>query len=529
MGLSTLNSASAESTESRELLKAANPNLCRVNAFRITGLNVDARPRDIARHFQKLEMLERLGSSNGAPGPFPLDPPPDGDAFREAKQRLNDPQRRLIDEFFWFWPDELGQGRVDEALTALAQGDIRAAVQTWMQRENSQSESNVSMHNLAVLSLTWALDLEQAASRRALSEEEKKLRDNHWRLSYKRWRVLLDHSGFWNRLSGRIREMDDPRLTPGGAQELRRSLPLALLSINAELAVQAAERGNTDEAKRHVAILAASEFEQGVVNEALRQATQPVRDRLKALCRAAEPEADRDVVHSDQVVLRLVHEAQPLLASLDCILSPGHATREGAHDEVALTGLRCQIAFGNKTENWKVSSQLLGMLLPIAASQSARARVEENLKIVKGNLQYQEEYGTCWFCKRNPPVPTVAAELVMHGNVKRQYGRVQWQTLTLKIPRCPACNSAHSRGKGFATLGALLGIVIDVVLWVSFPDAGALWFVGLFGFGYGGAAVGRLLAKTAGIQPETYAKSYPRILREQKQGWGLGAKPPGVK
>jgi len=328
--------------------------------------------------------------------------------------------------------------------------------------------------------------------------------------------------------------MDDPRLTPGGAQELRRSLPLALLSINAELAVQAAERGDTAEAKRHLGVMVAGGFDQAVVNEALRQATQPIRDRVKALCREVEPEANRDVAHSDQVVLRLVQQAQPMLAILDCLLSPGHATREGAHDEVALTGLRCQIAYGNKAENWKVSVQLLEMLLAIATSQSTRARIEENIKIVKGNLQYQEDYGTCWFCKRNPPVATAAAELKMHGNVKSfrvayNTTRTTWQTLTLKVPRCATCKSAHSREKGFATVGALLGIVIDIILWASMPDAGGLWFFGLLGFGFGGAAVGRLLGKTEGIQPEKHAKAHPRISKEQKQGWRLGAKPPGVK
>jgi len=84
----------------------------RINAFRVTGLRVDARPRDISRHLEKLEMIAKFGQSNGNLGPLPLDPPPSPDNLREARQRLNDPQRRIIDEFFWFGQTNWGRGRM---------------------------------------------------------------------------------------------------------------------------------------------------------------------------------------------------------------------------------------------------------------------------------------------------------------------------------------------------------------------------------------------------------------------------------
>jgi len=82
----------------------------RINAFRVTGLRVDARPRDISRHLEKPRNDCEIRSVQWKSGPLPLDPPPSPDNLREARQRLNDPQRRIIDEFFWFWPDQLGQG-----------------------------------------------------------------------------------------------------------------------------------------------------------------------------------------------------------------------------------------------------------------------------------------------------------------------------------------------------------------------------------------------------------------------------------
>ncbi len=68
------------------------------------------------------------------------------------------------------------------------------------------------------------------------------------------------------------------------------------------------------------------------------------------------------------------------------MLPEGHATREAAHDEVALTGLSTQISFGNKTENWVESRRLLDLVRGVAASASTRNRIDRNIAIVDENV-----------------------------------------------------------------------------------------------------------------------------------------------
>jgi hypothetical protein len=49
------------SSECKTLIDAATKDLFRKNAFRITGLSVDATTREVARHADKLKMLAELG------------------------------------------------------------------------------------------------------------------------------------------------------------------------------------------------------------------------------------------------------------------------------------------------------------------------------------------------------------------------------------------------------------------------------------------------------------------------------------
>src|SRR2546423_4842247 len=110
------------------LLRALKPDLYRVNAFRLAQLPGTASQRDISRRLEKLTMLAKLGGGVEQPrGPLALAPAPDVDAVRHAIERLRDPETRLLDEFFWFWPETPAAETPDEALAALDRGDVAAA------------------------------------------------------------------------------------------------------------------------------------------------------------------------------------------------------------------------------------------------------------------------------------------------------------------------------------------------------------------------------------------------------------------
>src|SRR5207237_3361496 len=103
----------------------------------------------------------KLGGGVEQPrGPLALVPAPDVDAVRHAIERLRDPETRLVDEFFWFWPETSATETPDEALTALDRGDVAAARKRW---QAAAPGAGVAVHNLAVLAHLLALDLEHRA------------------------------------------------------------------------------------------------------------------------------------------------------------------------------------------------------------------------------------------------------------------------------------------------------------------------------------------------------------------------------
>ena len=532
-----MNSSDAAAGKGLEvLLQVAGPDLYRQNAFRVAELPVDATARDLARRQQMVEMAHEAGLPV-PPGPgraLPLEDGGNSSALAEAMQRLRDPEQRLVDEFFWFWPHILRHSHDDPALAALARGDARAASDLWLELERSASEANVSMHNLAVLAHVTALDLECAARTRPLSEREQRQRDAAWSQAYRRWRGLIDYEGFWSRLTARIRDLDDPRLPTGTARRLQATLPLALLSINAQLAAAAAQRGDAADAKRQLQTMEQSGLERSAIDEALRRTVEPLRGRLKTICKSSDAEGDADPPHANQAARRVMEQARPILAVADSLLPAGHPVRDGMHDEVALTALSCQITYGARTDDWKDSLALLEMALPIAAGGAARARIEENIAIVKRNLQAS----TCWFCGQARADDAAAVEVKMYGEVTRtptfvngSFGtRLQWRQGTIKVPRCAGCKALHQRSSN--TMAVALGIVGAIVGAVlSLATAQVVCVIGgLFIGACIGAAAGENIDKNRfklpqGVKAQTDVDGYPAIADLKKKGWQLGEKP----
>ena len=111
----------------------------------------------------------------------------------------------------------------------------------------------------------------------------------------------------------------------------------------------------------------------------------------------------------------------------------------------------------------------------------------------------------------------------MYGNVTRSFGQVNYEKISVNVPRCVACKKKHSNsdklGCGLAMLAIIIGALIGGV-----ND----------GNGVGGVMVGVLLGAIIylifttivnSINGYNKFKKYPAIVDMIRNGWAIGEKP----
>jgi hypothetical protein len=533
------------------LLEVADPLVFRQNPFRVLGLPVHASEREIKKHVERIQIMARIGDGEiQISGPLSLDPSPDESAVRNAVHELRDPEKRLIYEVLWLWP---AIGGDDQALVELSNHRIKAAIEIWEGVESREEVSYIATHNLAVLYHTSAFDLEYTAQFKPLSDDTKKLQDAYWHQALTRWRRLTEDGEFWGLVNSRVRELDEPKLTPGTVRQLQLTLPTALLSLNARLAVTAAERGDKSELKRQRRLMNESGLGTASIEKALSRVLSATRLRITRLCEGTEAEVNGHEEDGAKATRKLLEEAKPLLIMLDELLPAGNSIRDDARDLVAQTALNCQIPFGNKTENWEECVALLELSKPFPVSKSIKDRIAENLKVVQENLRLKTLV-SCWFCKGRDFDEDAILEVAMYGDVKRystglNTRRVEWRNVTVRVPRCRECLATHNRTKKFVALGGVLGLVLGLAIcllvWLIAgvndqtaepPIVFASGFI-IVALAFLGLDIGDQLAKCStptgtihrshsvvmvGLVP---AMGYPGIEEMKSKGWIVGKKP----
>jgi hypothetical protein len=376
------------SGECRPLLDAATKSLFRENAFRVTGLRVDATAREVTRHVAKLKLMEELGQGQNAhTGVFALTPPPSLDEIRDALQKLKDPEQRLIDEFFWFWPEEFSQEEPDEGIRAVQRGAADQAVAFWSPREDGPTNGVVAKHNLAVLYHLCAVEWESHAIHTEPDESRRRQTEQYWKGSLTRWEGLLADDHFWEKLASRIRQTDDPRLNTGFGRRMRASLPDAVNRINVEIALAYAAAGKLEDGRRHVRFIRETHRGWTTLEKAARTALAPATARLNQQIKQAREDAATNPAKADEAANALISQAQPLLDIFDLFFGEQEHSEKELLDEAATACVGCSVAYQRQTGDNETFLALLERALPLADSVEVRRRIEDNIGIAKRNLE----------------------------------------------------------------------------------------------------------------------------------------------
>jgi hypothetical protein len=448
------------------------------NPFRVIGVRANATTAEIDRQFQRAQMIAEFDggrkTGNGLLDPYP---PPTADDLREARQKLIDPQRRIVSEFFWLWPVEPGDTG-DPGLSAIAAGKVQEAINLW--HNAAGAGSTVASHNLAVLFSLLALDLERARKSNPLSTAQTDLLARYWQTAIHHWCILFQSESLWSRLTARIKELDDAQLTEEFAGRFREALPGALIRIHTQLALKAAERNDNAELRRQKELITAYEQPSDVATQAFEELLIPFGERIKTHS-ATAASAISDPAHGLEAAKTLLAESQPVLRIFDSFLPVGNAKRDYANDDVALQCLNCGIAYMNKTDDWGSGIALLQSISPMIATEGARERLNANLNQALANQKAAVEAAeaakranACWYCSQRDKDAASTRRLKLFGEVRRSGNRTAWKVLPLDIPRCNSCKNKH-------LLASLITIPLAICL-VAVPayvaGAAALFILG---------------------------------------------------
>lgn len=500
------------------------PSIYRKSAFRLTGLPVEASPRDIRRRSEELAAVSRLGGSLPARrgALLPLAEPPDSDDVQEAIEELRQPDRRLIQELFWFWPAE----GADRGMELLAGGDTNGAAEAWETLADNESGSAVdraaAVHNLAVLCHVLALDAE--AGDPVVGDV-----DELWAAALGYWQEVVDNDLCWHRLGARVRQLDDPRLTSEVVDDVRAALPRAIASINATLAADALRDGDSERGLAMLDHVEESSFPKHVIEGVYERVADPVVAQIRRECRRVVTAVQADSAKTVKAIRTLLAATEQPLSVVDLLFQPGHVVRDGVHDEVALTVLGAAATGYGRSVKAKQAGRLLERAIEIAATPAVKERLGENLDTVEQDLMSS----MCWFCQERPGARAHKYDVAMYGNVGQETTfrgvQITWQRGVASVPRCGECAATAERAVSYASrittatvLLGFVGLIVTVGRGMSLA----------WGLATAAVVVGLLLWRGRNrevvVAEQERLAEYPLVQAQLAQGWSFGDRPPGT-
>jgi hypothetical protein len=330
-------------------------------------------------------------------------------------------------------------------------------------------------------------------------------------------------------LAARVRQLDDPRLTPQAVEDIRAALPQAIVSINAKLAAEAFRDGDTDFGLTMLDHADEVGFPKNVTDAMYEQVAEPAVAEIRRECRRIVDTVSADRGTALDAIEKLLTATERPLSVVDLLFQPGHVVRDGLHDEVALATLGAAATGYGEGINPRQAAPLVERAIELAATDAVRERLRDNLDTVERDLTAT----MCWFCGEEAAEEDMAAEVSMYGDVNRRASyngvEVTWQRGTAKIPRCRDCaeQTSTARGKGilFVTAAVILG-VLGLIVSIASP----LHWWGILGTAVVVVALlQRRSSATAQVSRELERiGEFPVVRDKLKQGWGFGERPPGT-
>ena len=368
------------------LYSIANPKLYHDNPFRLLGVHVEALSRQISQRVSELEMLATFETPEAPRSVMIRQVPATPDEIRNAARRLRNPEKRIIDELFWFWPEEIGGPGDDAALEALNRGDEEKAVDLWTTRERDSSRASVARHNLAVVYHVAALEWENYAERNPLTELQRKDLERAWTEAISRWPKVSEDDGLWARIRYRIYQLSDQQVTTEFVDETRNELLDALALINAQLALRYASSGNFDVSQFYIRSAHEIQRNDRRFSRVAERVIAPLNGRLREHLTRTKDRVAKDAPGTLSALRELLGHTKNVLESTRLFFSEAKLPNRDLLEEVAVECNRLKPYF-DATQDNRGCLEIVEAALSLAYSQEAREQISRTIKTLVSNIE----------------------------------------------------------------------------------------------------------------------------------------------
>ena len=107
-------------------------------------------------------------------------------------------------------------------MQALAIGDLESAAAIWSSKEEHPTAGVTAKHNLALVFHIAALNWENYSVKNEVEAERRHKIADYWQGAFKLWERLATDETFWEKVTARIRQMNEPdRLPTDFARRMR--------------------------------------------------------------------------------------------------------------------------------------------------------------------------------------------------------------------------------------------------------------------------------------------------------------------
>lgn len=364
------------------LMQISTPELYEKNAFRLLGISPGISEREAKRYVDKIQKLRGAGISIANPQALlPLAEIVNEDIDRAGQIILN-AEERFLHEFFWIFPASLiGETENKEFLSALQRNNLNDAVNILTEEIYlylfrtppappmylaKNDPSGRKLHDMAIL-----------CHIQALSGEE------NWGHCYWWWKNLYENDSFWNFLEDqRVTQINNPLVRVLTVQQIRKTLPRFLLTINAKLAVRYAEQGENERAAEQVSLVRDEFADEDLGLEILLEVAQPKKEQIEGLLNQFEFEIERTNENKNILIKEFLGKSEKVINVLKALLGDEHPSIVSWGSKITRVARNATVKFGNETEDWRECLSLNSYLLRFPCNSKIEEQIFDDQRML---------------------------------------------------------------------------------------------------------------------------------------------------